>query len=80
MSTENQDLESTVTKEQVIEHLTEQIEVMKLRAELQELHAAYSMARAEEIKAIAFIGQMTNPPKEDNSLTQEESKKLKKTA
>lgn len=77
MSTETQD---TVTKEQVIEHLSEQIEIMKLRTELQELHAAYSMARAEEIKAIAFIGQMTNPPKEDDSLTQtEEPKKLKRT-
>lgn len=72
------------TKEQVLAHLNEQIEMMELRVKLQELHAAYAMAKAEEIKAIAFFTQMTQAPQQDTTLTEEEGedvpqeKKLKK--
>lgn len=70
------------SKEQVLAHLAEQIELMEARVKLQELHAAYAMAKAEEIKAIAFFTQMTQAPQEDTTLTEEEEpaqeKKLKK--
>lgn len=73
MSTENQQVEQPeVTKEQVVAHLTEQIEVMKLRVELQKLNTEYSVARAEEIKAVSFVAQMMQPPTQDESLTDKE--------
>lgn len=82
MSTENQQVEETVTKEQVVAHLTDQIEVMELRTKLQKLNAEYAVARAEEIKAISFVAQVMNAPKEDKTLTETEeapaAKKLQK--
>lgn len=83
MSQENQTQQQEApTKEQIIAHMNEQIEIMELRVKLQELHAANAMARAEELKAIAFMSQLTQTPQEDTSLTEEEpateGKKLKK--
>lgn len=85
MSTEEtnpQDEQKAPSKEQVLAHLAEQIEVMESRVKLQELHAAYAMAKVEEIKAVAFFTQMTQGPQEDKTLTDEEEpaqeKKLKK--
>lgn len=78
MSQENQQQEAP-TKEQVIAHMNEQIEVMELRVKLQELNAAYAIAKVEEIKAIAFFSQMTQAPEKDETLTEKEvDKKLKK--
>ncbi len=62
MSVENQTQQETPTKEQIIAHMNEQIEIMELRVKLQELHAANAMARAEELKAIAFMSQFTQTP------------------
>lgn len=52
------------TKEELVAFFTEQIEVKKLQVELQELNTSYAMHKAEELKALAFIGQMTNPEKD----------------
>ena len=49
------------TKEQVMEFLQEQIDVKKLQLELQQINTGLATARAEELKALSFIGQMTNP-------------------
>lgn len=79
MSVENQE-QAPVTKEQAMAHLGEQIELMEQRVKLQELNTNYARLRAEEVKAIAFLTQLMQPPVEDETLTdQEESgKKLKK--
>lgn len=65
MSTEtlNQEQEQKApSKEEVISFFQEQIEVKKVQLELQEINAALAVARAEELKALAFIAQLTNPP------------------
>jgi hypothetical protein len=49
------------TKEELIQFFQEQIDVKKVQYELQELNTKLAVARAEELKALAFIGQMTNP-------------------
>ena len=47
------------SKEELIAFFNEQIEVKKVQYELQELNTKLAVAKAEEIKALAFIGQMT---------------------
>lgn len=49
------------SKEQVIAFFQEQIDVKKVQYELQELNTKLAVARAEELKALSFIAQMTNP-------------------
>jgi hypothetical protein len=49
------------SKEELMKFFQEQIDVKKLQVELQELNAAMATARAEELKALSFIAQMTNP-------------------
>lgn len=56
--TEEQKLPS---KEEIIAFMDEQIEVKKKQLELQELNTRLAVARAEEIKALSFIGNVTNP-------------------
>jgi hypothetical protein len=59
MSVENQVEEQKIpTKEEVIAFYTEQIEVKKLQVKLQRLNAKFMQAKADELQAIAFIGQM----------------------
>lgn len=53
------------TKQEIIDFLNESIEISKLRAELQTYNAQIATARAEELKALVFIGQVTNPKPED---------------
>ena len=68
MSTENvqEQQEATApTKEEVIAFFTEQIEVKKVQLELQELNTALAVGRAEELKALAFIAQITTPPSQN---------------
>jgi len=64
------------SKEEVINFLKEQIEVKKSQYELQELNTKLAVGRAEELKALQFIAQMTNPqPPADavkHNLTQED--------
>lgn len=47
------------TKEELINFFKEQIEVKKVQLELQELNTSLAVAKADELKALAFIGQMT---------------------
>lgn len=63
MSTETQETvqPDVPSKEKIIEFFTEQIEVKKVQYELQELNTKLAVARAEELKALAFISQMSNP-------------------
>lgn len=49
------------SKEEVIAFFQEQIDVKKVQYELQELNTKLAVARAEELKALSFIAQMTNP-------------------
>jgi hypothetical protein len=50
------------TKEEIISFLKEQIEVKEFQLKLQEINAGLAVARAEELKALSFIGQMTTQP------------------
>lgn len=49
------------TKEELIAFFQEQIDVKKVQAELQELNTKLAALRAEELKALSFIAQITNP-------------------
>ena len=49
------------TKEEIIKFLQEQIEVKKVQAELQDLNTRLAVGRAEELKALSFVAQLTNP-------------------
>lgn len=54
------------TKDQVMEFLKEQIDVKKLQLELQQLNTGLATNRAEELKALSFIAQLTNPRPDAN--------------
>jgi hypothetical protein len=65
------------TKEEIMTFLIEQIEVKELQAKLQDLNTRLAKARAEELQAISFVAQLTNPRNEENemvphTLTQED--------
>ena len=49
------------TKEELVKFFQEQIEVKKVQAELQELNTKLAVMRAEELKALQFISNITNP-------------------
>lgn len=49
------------SKEEVLMFLSEQIDVKSKQVELQELNTKLAVGRAEELKALQFIAQMTNP-------------------
>lgn len=80
MSEETQvnDQSTAPSKEEVISFFQEQIEVKKVQLELQELNAALATARAEELKALAFIAQITTPPAEKEEETEPKARSLKK--
>ena len=71
---ENQTQEQAVpSKEEIIKFLSEQLEVKRLQVELQELNAKLATYRAEELKALSFIGQMTHPQdQQKHVITQED--------
>jgi hypothetical protein len=64
------------SKEEVVRFLQEQIDVKKVQLELQEINTKLASYRADELKALQFIAQMTNPqPPADavpHTLTQED--------
>jgi|688.fasta_scaffold102143_6 hypothetical protein len=66
------------TKEELMAFFSEQIEVKKLQVELQELNTSLAMHRAEELKALAFISQITNPGKESEEQEEAPVRTLKK--
>ncbi len=83
MNTENttpQEEQKAPTKEEVISFFQEQIEVKKVQLELQELNTALAVGRAEELKALAFIAQLTTPPSQNEEEADEPkaSRSLKK--
>jgi hypothetical protein len=47
------------TKEEIMGFLQEQIDVKKLQVELQELNTNLAALKAEELKALSFIGQIS---------------------
>ena len=47
------------TKEEIIAFIKEQIEVKTVQLELQNLNTGLATSRAEELKALAFIAQIT---------------------
>jgi len=49
------------TKEELVEFLKESIEISELRAKLQSYNTQIAVGRAEELKALVFIAQLTNP-------------------
>jgi hypothetical protein len=61
MSETTQEKVTPPSKEELIAFFQEQIEVKKVQLELHEINAKIAVARAEELKAMAFIAQMTNP-------------------
>lgn len=49
------------TKDELIAFLSEQIEVKSKQLDLQELNTKIAVARAEELKALSFIANITSP-------------------
>lgn len=49
------------SKEDIINMLSEQIEVKTLQVKLQALNAEFAQQRLEELKALAIAAQITNP-------------------
>jgi hypothetical protein len=76
MNEETMDQSKGPSKEEVIIFLKEQMEVKEAQLKLQELNTKLAVGRAEELKALQFIAQMTNPqPPADavkHNLTQED--------
>jgi len=56
-----QEEKAAPSKEEIIAFFQEQIDVKKVQYELQELNTKLAVARAEELKALSFVAQMTNP-------------------
>ena len=64
----NQELNAKApSKEEIIKFFQEQIDVKKVQLEVQELNTKLAVARAEELKALSFIGQITNPQAQQNN-------------
>ena len=61
------------TTEEFVAHMEEQIKIAEVRAKLQALNMQIAKDRAEELNALMFIAQVTNPknqeeaPEEDNA-------------
>jgi hypothetical protein len=62
------------SKEEIVAFLKEQIEVKELQAQLQELNTRLAKGRAEELQALNFIGNMTNPQEQGvpHTITEED--------
>lgn len=66
------------TKEEILAFINEQIEVKKAQLELQQLNTGLATSRAEELKALAFISQITQqggaskPEGTPHTITQED--------
>jgi hypothetical protein len=61
MSENVQDQKAAPSKEEVLLFLNEQIEVKEVQLRLQSLNADLAEARAREVKALAFVAQLTTP-------------------
>lgn len=80
MSQENvtQEEPKVPTKDEVIAFIKEQVEVKTAQLELQDLNTKLAVARAEELKALSFIAQITQqgngekPQGKSHIITQED--------
>lgn len=62
MSEEQNKKEQTPpTKEEILKFLQDQIDVKKVQLELQVLNERLAVSKAEELKALSIIGNITNP-------------------
>lgn len=64
---EQEEQQTPPTKDEVVKFFQEQIDVKKVQYELQELNTKLAVARAEELKALSFIAQLTNPKIDENA-------------
>ena len=53
--------QKTVTTDEFVAHMQEQIRIAEVRAKLQQLNTAIAKDRAEELNALMFIAQVTKP-------------------
>jgi hypothetical protein len=61
----------TPTREEYIAYMNETIELTKIRVELQELQTKIAVARAEEMRALAFLAQIQGQGKPDAEDTED---------
>ena len=61
----SENAQTAPSKEEMVKFFSEQIEVKELQLKLQEINTKFAVARAEELKALSFIAQMTNPKTTD---------------
>lgn len=59
------------TTEEFIAHMEEQIKIAEVRAKLQALNTAIAKDRAEELNALVFIAQVTNPKSQAETPSEE---------
>jgi len=75
-TTAQEPVQTPPSKEEVIKFLQEQIEVKTVQLELQEINTKLATYRADELKALSFIAQITNPQPPANAqphvITQED--------
>ena len=65
------------TVEEFLAHLNEQIQIAEARERLQALNTSIAKNRAEELNALAFIAQVTNPKAEnDQELEEQEEEEI----
>jgi hypothetical protein len=83
---EVQDESKAPSREEMIKFYKDQIELKELQCQLQELNTRFIRAKADEIQATAFIGQMMSPQEDEESeeednapIQQNFEKKLKRT-
>ena len=79
--TENleQEEQKAPSKEEIVSFFQEQIEVKKVQLELQQINTELAMARAEELKALSFIAQVTSAPQDKEEEEEEPVRPEKKT-
>lgn len=60
------------TTEEFIAHMEEQIKIAEVRAKLQALNMQIAKDRAEELNALMFIAQVTNPKNQEETSEEEQ--------
>lgn len=60
------------TTEEFIAHMEEQIKIAEVRAKLQTLNMQIAKDRAEELNALMFIAQVTNPKNQEAAPEEED--------
>lgn len=64
------------TTEEFIAHVEEQIKIAEVRAKLQALNTAIAKDRAEELNALMFIAQVTNPKNQEEAPEEEKEEEI----